>query len=463
MKTRPTVRMIKNKCLILFLIMMMVSCGKGSNPNETDSILTSTDTPSATESPPNILLIIADDMGLDASPVHNEGFQKPHMPELESLSRNGITFDNFWVNPVCSPTRATILTGKYGVNSGVLGVSPGNNGVSTTEVSLQSYLSENSNYTSAVIGKWHLSNNFNGGVDNPELMGVQHYAGMISGAHSDYSDWTLTENGQMSNVQQYSTSYFTDKSIEWIEQQESSSDAPWFLWLAYTAPHTPFHLPPAELLSDNTLSGDEADVAADPLSYYLAMLEALDSEMGRLLDTVDMDNTMVIFMGDNGTPNQVVQSPYSRAHAKGSVYQGGINTPMVISGKGVGRSDQRESALINSTDLYATITDTAETGLRTIHNSVSFKNLLNGQDYTAREFIYAEVESNNLAWAIRNEQYKLIEFQGGTQELYDLIQDPYEGSELISSGLTSEQSLAKESLENYVSQIRGDNVAFRLR
>lgn len=441
----------------------MMSCGGGSNSNETDPILNGPDTPATTERPPNILLIIADDMGLDASPVHSEGVRKPHMPELEKLSSNGITFDNVWVNPVCSPTRATILTGKYGVNSGVLGVTPGINGVSTTEVSLQSYLSENSNYTSAVIGKWHLSNNSNGGVDNPGLMGVQHYAGMMSGAHSDYSDWTLTENGQVSNVQQYSTSYFTDKSIEWIEQQESASDAPWFLWLAYTAPHTPFHLPPAELLSGNTLSGDEADIAAEPLSYYLAMLEALDTEMGRLLGTVDMDNTMVIFIGDNGTPNQVAQSPYSRAHAKGSVYQGGINAPMVISGKGVGRSGQRESALINSTDLYATITDIAETGLSTVNNSVSFKKLLNGQNYSAREFIYAEVESDKTAWAIRNQQYKLVEFEDGIQELYDLIQDPYEGSDLIFSGLTSEQTLAKESLEIFANQVRGYNSVFRSR
>lgn len=401
-------------------------------------------------STPNILLVIADDMGLDATPGYDVGTEKPIMPVLQDLSANGLTFDNVWANPLCSPTRATILTGKYGVRSGVLSATPPDNAISLSETSLQSYLSQNSSYQCAVIGKWHLSSNNNGGDDNPNLMGVEHYAGLLSGQHEDYSDWSFTENGQTSTVQEYSTTFFTDLAIDWIEQQQ----APWFLWLAYTAPHTPFHLPPNELHSSDNLSADSTDIQNNPRPYYFAMLEALDTEMGRLLATIDRQNTLIIFIGDNGSPSRVAQAPYSRTRAKGTIYQGGIHVPMIVSGSGVSRPGQREDALINSTDLFATIADVAGTGLGSIYDSKSFKNLLDDRQMEEREFIYSEIGGTTPAWTIRNLKYKLVDFQNGTQEFYDLETDPFEENDLISSGLSSEAAQAKTELENFSNEVR---------
>ncbi len=406
-----------------------------------------------TNSTPNILLVIADDMGLDATPGYDLGAEKPNMPVLQDLSSDGLTFDNVWANPLCSPTRATILTGKYGISTGVVSATPPGNAISLTETSLQSYLTQNTSYKSAVIGKWHLSNSANGGADNPNLMGVEHYAGFLSGEHDDYFEWPFTQNGQDSTVQEYSTTFFTDLAIDWIEQQQS----PWFLWLAYTAPHTPFHLPPAELHTSDNLSGDPADIDANPRSYYFAMLEALDTEMGRLLDAIDRQNTVVVFIGDNGSPARVTQEPYTRGRTKGTVYQGGIHVPMVVSGTGVTRSGQREDALINSTDLFATIAELAGTDLASIHDSRSFKNLLSGGQMDEREFAYAEIEQNTTAWTIRNEKYKLLDFQNGTQEFYDLDTDPYEQNDLIISGLSSEALEVKAELENLADGIRNEN------
>ena len=238
------------------------------------------------------------------------------------------------------------------------------------------------------------------------------------------------------------------------QQTGENTQSPWFLWLAYTAPHTPFHLPPTHLLSNNSLSGNAIDINQNPLSYYLAMLEALDTEMARLLEVVDMENTIIIFIGDNGTPAQVAQAPYNKSHAKASVYQGGINTPMVVAGKGVSRIGEREAALINSTDLFATIADIADTGTDAIHDSLSFKGLLSGTATVTRTFTYAEIIAGVDAWTIRNTQYKLLEFSDGTQELYDLEQDPYESVELISLGLIAEQSAAKLALEQLATSIR---------
>ena len=323
--------------------------------------------------PPNILLIIADDMGLDATPNYNVGTEKPTMPNLESLINTGITFDNAWATPICSPTRATILTGKYGFRTGVLDAT-NNNEISTTETSLQKYLDEHAPtpYANAIIGKWHLSGRSNGGRNNPSQMGISHYAGLLTGAHDNYWNWDFTENGQQTTKTEYATTVFTDLAINWVSQQQN----PWFLWLAYTAPHTPLHLPPESLLQNNTLTGTTSDIDANPLSYYFAMLQALDTEIGRLLNAIDRDNTLIIFIGDNGSARRVIQSPYRASRAKGTVYQGGVHVPLIISGKGVTRTNQRESAFINSTDLFATIADIANTGTTNIHDSQSFKQLL---------------------------------------------------------------------------------------
>ena len=188
-------------------------------------------------------------------------------------------------------------------------------------------------------------------------MGVTHYAGLLGGMQDDYFNWTLTENGATSTVTEYSTTFFTDSAINWIGQQKS----PWFLWLAYTAPHTPFHLPPNAIHS-SVLSGTDADINANPRDYYFAALEALDTEIGRLLGTVDRTNAVIIFIGDDGTPRRVVQAPYTLARSKGTLYQGGIHVPMIVSGAGVTRAGQREGALINTTDLFATVADLAGTG-----------------------------------------------------------------------------------------------------
>lgn len=408
---------------------------------------------SGINSTPNILLVIADDIGLDATPGYNVGAEKPEMPILQDLAANGLIFDNVWANPLCSPTRATILTGRYGVRTDVVSASPPNNAISLSETSLQSYLGQNTSYRCAVIGKWHLSNNANGGADNPNLMGVEYYAGLLSGQHDDYFEWSFTQNAQTSTVQEYSTTFFTNLAIDWIDQQQG----PWFLWLAYTAPHTPFHLPPAELHSSDNLSGTPADIDTNPRPYYFAMLEALDTEMGRLFESIDEENTIVIFIGDNGSPARVAQQPYTRRRTKGTVYQGGIHVPMVISGTGITRLGQREEALINSTDLFATIAELSGTGLESIHDSKSFDNLLNGEQKEEREFIYSEVQENVTAWTIRNEKYKLIEYENGIQEFFDLDADPYEQNNLIISGLNSEDLQAKTELEDLADGVRNED------
>lgn len=400
---------------------------------------------------PNILLIIADDMGLDATPGYSIGNVKPNMPTLQSLINSGIRFNNLWSSPVCTPTRASILTGKYGFRTNVLNVE---DELSTSEISIQKHLDNNaSDYTHAVIGKWHVSNNPN----HPNNMGVNYYAGLLSGGVQSYWNWNLTENGQSSSSSEYTTTKFTDLAINWVNNQTQ----PWFLWLAYNAPHTPFHLPPNELHFQGNLPSDQASIDANPLPYYMAMLEAMDTEIGRLLNSMEQeerDNTIIVFIGDNGTPNQVVQE-HSSFRAKGSVYQGGINVPMIISGNGISRINATEDALLGTVDLFATIADIAQTGTTTWNDSKSFKELFTVNNPSFRDYIYSEVEkeTGGVDYTIRNSTHKYIRFLDGSEAFFNLSQNPLESPNLLNPGqlpLSASNAIIKDELTTALEEIR---------
>ena len=391
---------------------------------------------------PNILLVISDDLGLDASSGYQVGADLPTTPTLDELAANGLIFDNAWAYPLCSPTRATILTGRYGIRTRVLAPS---DPISLTETSLQSFIDTNvpNTYTHAVFGKWHLSGRDNGGIDNPNLMGVDRFAGFQGGGVRDYFDWTLVENGRESASDVYTTTRFVDLAIDWIAGQEE----PWFAWLAFNAPHTPFHLPPLDLHDRDSLSPDQQSVDQDPLPYYLAAIEAMDHEIGRLLDSFSDEtraNTVIIYMGDNGTPRRVYQgSP--RQRGKGSVYQGGVAVPMIISGRGVTRMGEREDALVSSVDLFATIASLAGTGTTEFNDSLNFAGLLSNAGPGPRSYAYAEVvvDGDRDEWAIRNDQYKLMRQLPRPEELYDLQADPMERENLLRNGSNVDAVLAE--------------------
>lgn len=390
----------------------------------------------ASSTKPNILLIIADDLGQDSSAQYALSSDVPTTPTLDGLASNGIVFENLWVNPTCSPTRSTLLTARYGERTGVL--APGD-AVPAGETILHSYLDQTASttdYVSALIGKWHLG----GGSTGPNNAGLTHFAGITGGGVGNYFDWTLNVNGATRQETTYVTTEFTNQAIAWIDAQS----APWFLWLAYNAPHTPFHLPPSDL-HDRTLSGDSADISANPRPYYLAAIEAMDREIGRLLGALsptERDNTVIFFVGDNGTPAQVRDRAVFPNGAKGTLFEGGVRVPMIASGFGVTRKNQRETALINGTDFFSTLSQLAGGTETSIQDSESFFPLLSDASATSREFIYSE---NETAFAIRGPRYKLVEDLTGVQQLYDLDDDPLENNDLLNS--TADVSAILSDLE----------------
>lgn len=396
---------------------------------------------------PNILLIIADDLGKDAINGYSEGSIKPNTPNIDAIRNSGITFNNFWVYPTCTPTRASIITGKYGYRTGVKWAS---DELPSSEKTLQKYIRDETNdkYTSAIIGKWHLSGN--NSTADPESFGIDYYSGLIRGTVNDYYNWQLTEDGSTNLQTEYTSEVFTDLSVDWVNEQSK----PWFLWLAYNSPHTPFHVPPTEMHSQGSLT--EYVEGVDPIPYYMAAIEAMDFQIGRLMDNIpssEKENTVIIFLGDNGTPVDVPQSPYSSGTAKGSLYQGGINVPMFISGKDVSRTGTDDN-LITSTDLFATIGEIAGINISEINDSKSFKSLLS-QSTAIRNYQYSEMDNgNNDVWTIRNNKYKLVVNSNGNEEMYDLINDSYEQNNLLNNTLTSDESNEKLDLESELLKIR---------
>jgi arylsulfatase A-like enzyme len=431
--------MFNNKLILLVALFAFVSSACKKNT-------TTTETPTTTSSP-NILLIIADDLGKDAIKGYTEGSIKPNTPNIDAIRTKGLVFNNFWSNPVCSPTRSCMLTGKYGYRTNVKGAS---DVLSQSETSLQKYINTNTNnkYATAVVGKWHLAGSNNS--YNPETLGIDYYSGIIRGAVTDFYNWTLSEDGVTSTQSTYSTEALTTTSINWINQQTK----PWFMWLAYNAPHTPFHVPPSNMHSQGSLPAYNTGMNATP--YFMAAIEAMDFQIGRLLSSMSTekrDNTIIIFIGDNGTTNQVAQNPYLSSKVKSTLYQGGVNVPMFISGKGVTRTGT-ENNLIDATDIFSTIAEVAGVNVSQINDSKSFKSLFTSSA-TIRKYQYSEIkDGTDDMWAISNGIYKLIVNATGAKQMYFLTTDPYEVNNLLSGTLTSVQTTAKNELEAELNNIR---------
>ena len=384
---------------------------------------------------PNVLLIIADDQGVDASAQYSFSSDLPNTPTINLLAEQGLTFDNAWATPACTTTRGTLITGQHGINSGISYVPAA---MSSETITLQRYIksfSENDDYKTAIVGKWHLGGG-NPDLSHPIDSGADYYAGTITGTLSDYYEWDLTENGVNTVSTEYHTTKITDLAIDWLKEQ-NEQDTPWFMWLAYVAPHSPFHLPPNDLHSRDDLTG--SDIDTNKREYYLAAIEAMDTEIGRLLDSLPEEeryNTLIIYIGDNGTPAAVIDANvYNRTHSKGSLFEGGIRVPMVASGKGVTRQNVRESALVNTSDFYATISHFIGGSVTQLNDSYSFVDLLSQSGTGLRDYNYSEFESSDVTgWAVRNQDHKLIEYEDGSQALY-LLDD---GSDPDSNNYISE-------------------------
>ncbi len=404
--------------------------------------------------PGNILLIIADDFGADSFPLTaSVGASLPPMPNITALKNSGVLFSRAYAQPVCSPTRASILTGRHPFRTGIGAQLEGATSpqLQASEFTLPEAFAANPalGYSLAMFGKWHL-NAGAGTNDTPRTFGGwPHFAGTIIGALPDYSAWTKTTNGVSAATTNYATTDAINDTIAWIAGQGSS---PWFAWLALNAPHSPLHLPPLDLHSY-----DSAETTNRNL--YEAMCEAMDTEVGRLLAGVNLAETTVIFIGDNGTPQNVIQTPYTAAHSKGTLYDGGVRVPLIIAGKGVVSPNRTSTQPVHCVDLYSTILELAGISVSATQpagnliDSVSLLPILQNSTAASR-YLFVEQFSSSLATNVSGQAvideagYKLIQFDDGHEEFYKTSTDTNEATTLLGNvGITSTDQAAFAALK----------------
>jgi arylsulfatase A-like enzyme len=426
-------------------------------------------------SKPNILLIIADDLGAESTALYpaiagTKG-QVP-IPNIAALASNGIVFDNAWASPVCSPTRGTIVSGQYGFRTGVTTVG---NVLPTSTVTLFDRLTADSpTYTHAFFGKYHVGG---GSIDPrpgvafpavPQILqhvrdlGITNFRGILGGGIVDYFAWTTYDiNGPQVANTTYATTVLTDYAIDFIHQQQATKpDQPWFLYQAYNAPHAanggnnPYQVPPPALHNvDLSSVGNPAPGAyATNIPIYQADIQALDTEIGRLLAEVDLTKTTVIFVGDNGVPPPVKDTATGLRDSKGSVYEGGVRVPLIVAGAGVTRRGREDNLFVTS-DLYATVLDVAGVPVSHVNDSWSLKPLFADEAASSgRTHSFSEVSNgtNQRRYGLRDTRFKLVN-NLGTWELYDLVTDAKEATNLYQN---PQYAAARASLQAEIAVLK---------
>ncbi|MCB0520739.1 MAG: sulfatase-like hydrolase/transferase [Saprospiraceae bacterium] len=420
----------------------------------------------------NVLLIIADDIGTDYCGFYEDAQDTANMPHVSSLLGKGVRFTNAWSSPTCSPTRAGILTGRYSFRTGVgTAISgPDYTELDTSETTIGKLLKNAApvTYATANIGKWHLNQPTPQSWIYPNLMGYDHFSGNYLGELTDYFDWKKVVDGTSPvTVSNYATTETVNDAINWLDGLNGSQ--PFFLWLAFNAPHTPFHLPPDSLHTVPGLTGTQMDINQNPKNYFRAMTEAMDTEFGRLLQWLDqqgqLDSTNIIFVGDNGNLKRVSQLP-DTTRGKGTIYEYGVHVPFIIAGPAVASPGRISEALVSTPDLFATILELAgfddwpsEIPVDKPVDSRSLVPILKNQSEAERDWNFTEQFSPQPdpddGKTIRNLAYKLLHFDDGHQEFYHLATDPSEQSDLLLQALDAEAASNYDYLCHELSQLTG--------
>lgn len=425
----------------------------------------------------NVLLIIGDDFAREALSIYGIGENPAPTPVLEALAAAGVVFDNAYSQMVCSPTRAAMLTGRHAARTGIGTSVPwkncgsSDNGCFDLEPDAEFTLPEalRPTHASGAFGKWHLSTYRDGrGWMHPIRTGFQRFAGAkqnlggAAGSPTLYFEWEKNEAFPTGAKQFTSTTYATtdnvDDALDFIERR---GDQPWFTWLAFNAAHTPFHAPPPELQPITQATPESGDP-----KKQRAMIEAMDTEIGRLLSTIRpavLNRTWVIFLADNGPPPGALP-PHLQDKAKPNPWEANIHVPMIVAGPGLVAPGRSVEHLVHVVDVFATVCEMAGRPVPdTAVDSVSFLDYL--LDPTApprRTVTLSERHKPNgfgpstlEQWAVTDGRWKLGRYGGGlvvpggpgNLSFYDLLNDPDETTDLLDGpALDAEQQAAYDAL-----------------
>lgn len=393
---------------------------------------------------PNILVILTDDQGYHD--VSYYGTSDLRTPNIDNLCKAGMRFDNFYANsPVCSPSRASLLSGRYPEMVGVPGLvrsTPDQNfGYMKPGILLLPKLLKEANYNTAMVGKWNL------GLESPNLpneKGFDFFHGFLDDMMEDY--WThlrngknfMRENEKEINPKGHATDIFTQWSIDYIDKQKKSKN-PFFLYLAYNAPHFPVQ-PTEEWLAK--VKKREPEIS-ERRAKLVALIEQLDDGIGKVIRSLKenglYENTLIVFLSDNGGHLEDGANNGNYRDGKESVYEGGIRVPAFIVWPNQIKPDSRTYQTALTMDIYPTIAEIA--GIKVNHtiDGASLLPVLKDPNtkLADRPLFFTRREGNlrftgQTIQAVISNNWKLLQnspFE--PYELYNIYQDPLEQRNLI--------------------------------
>jgi arylsulfatase A-like enzyme/lysophospholipase L1-like esterase len=392
---------------------------------------------------PNMLLILVDDLGYgDLSSYGSTDMRTPH---IDGLMKQGMRFDNFYANsPVCSPTRASVLSGRYPDFAGVPGVirtHPENSwGLLRKDIPLLPAQLQTAGYTTGIVGKWHLGLD---PADHPIHHGFDFFHGFLGDMMDDYYTHLRHNINYMRlgteeiHPEGHATDLFSDWSVEYIQDQVKT-DNPFFLYLAYNAPHTPIQAPEEWL---ERVKKREPSIG-DDRAKLVALIEHMDEGIGRVLASLKATgqdkNTLIIFTSDNGGQLNVGANNGDLQGGKQDMYEGGIRVPLCAVWAEYIEADTRSDHLGLTMDLMPTIAEACEVPVVEGLDGRSFLPALKGhqQSDPKRTLVWVRREGGATYggqdyYAIRQGDWKLLQnspFEA--LQLYNLAEDPGETNPL---------------------------------
>jgi arylsulfatase A-like enzyme len=367
---------------------------------------------------PNIVVFLSDDQGWGDLSIH--GNKNISTPNIDSLAKSGALFERFFVCPVCSPTRAEFLTGRYHARGGVRGTSVGEERLDLDEMTIAQTFKA-AGYATGAFGKWH-----NGlqSPYHPNDRGFDEYYGFCSGHWGDYFSPPLMHNREFVRGNGFTADDFTNHAIGFIEQNKGRS---FFCYVPFNTPHSPMQVPDPywEKFKNKELTMRHYTPAQEEIDFTraaLAMCENIDWNVGRLLAKLDelklADNTIVLYFADNG-PNGWRWNDGMKGR-KASTDEGGVRSPLLIRWPGHIQPGTRISQIAGAIDLLPTLADL--TGVKVASqkplDGLSLKPLLTATTTNWPERALVTMWNGRLS--LRTQQYRL----DTAGALFDMVADP---------------------------------------
>ena len=428
---------------------------------------------------PNVIIIMTDDQGFGDLGIN----KNPNIitPNIDQFASESVRFDNFFVSPVCAPTRASLMTGRYSLRTGVRDTYNGGAIMSNTETTIAEILKE-ADYSTGIFGKWHLGDNY---PFRPSEQGFDesliHLAGGIGQVgdftnyykgNTSYFDPILWKNNKKNQYDGYCSDIFAENAVKFIEKNKNK---PFFCYLSFNAPHTPLQVPkkyynmykdldPELGFMDESLASKMSEKDKEDARRIYGMVTNVDDNVGKVLNKLTElgieEETIIIFMTDNG-PQQFRYNSNMKG-LKGTVYNGGTRVPFYIKYAEKFKNSKVISRMSAHIDILPTILELCNLKIPSDRkiDGQSLVPLINSKPFNDRHlFSYwtRRFPEKYINMSIQNDNYKLVgnnDYNGKIKdfELYDLIADPLESKNVINQNIEIAKSF-KIEMDNSIDDL----------